>query len=232
MKVFLWMGIISTLLAATVRAELPAAQVEAAREKWGEEIAKLKALDKVEKHPEGAILFLGSSSVRMWKTIKEDMAPYHVIQRGYGGAKYSDLAVFAEELIAPHKFRAVVIYVGNDVVGKDDDASPEQVAEWFKIVAAAALAKQPEADVFCVGITPTPKRWEAQSKIEMVNAALKVACYVHPKMNFIITSTSYINEAGLPRKELFLEDELHQNEAGYKIWAQRIKTNLELRGIK
>jgi len=213
-------------------AELPAEQVAAARDKWGEDIAKLKALDKKEKYSKEAILFLGSSSVRRWETIKEDMAPYEVIQRGYGGAKYADLAVFAEELIAPHEFRAVVIYAGNDVTGLETDATPEQVAEWFKVVADAALARQPEAKVFCVATTPTPKRWEAQPKIVQVNAALRTMCFQNPKFNYVITAQCFLNEEGLPQEELFVEDKLHLNAAGYQVWAERIKANLDIAGVK
>ena len=213
-------------------AELPMDQVKVAREKWGEDIAKLKALDKKEKYSKEAILFLGSASIRRWETIKEDMAPYEVIQRGYGGAKYADLAVFAEELIAPHEFRAVVIYVGNDVTGLETDATPEQVAEWFKVVADAALARQPEAKVFCVAITPTPKRWEAQPKIVQVNTALRAMCFQNPKFNYVITTQCFLTEEGLPKEALFVEDKLHLNAAGYQVWAERIKANLDIAGVK
>lgn len=219
-------------LALPLWAELPAEQVAAAREKWGEEIAKLKALDKKEKYSKEAILFLGSSSVRRWETIKEDMAPYEVIQRGYGGAKFADLAVFAEELMAAHEFRAVVVYVGNDVTGLESDPTPEQVAAWFKIVADAALARQPEAKVFFVGITPTPKRWEAWPKIVNVNAALRALCFQNPKITYVITSHCFLTEEGLPKAELFVEDKLHLNAAGYLEWAERIKANLDIAGVK
>jgi hypothetical protein len=231
MKIFLCTGLITLMLVGQVHSELPMAQVEAARTKWAVEIAKVKAKDAVEKHPENAVLFLGSSSVRRWETITQDMAPYHPIQRGYGGAKFADLVVFAEELITPHQFRALVVYVGNDVVGKGTDATPEQVGDWFKTVAAVARAKQPGADVFCVEITPTPSRWKAQSKIDEVNAVLRAACEADPKLHFVQTSSAYLNEAKQPRKELFVKDMLHQNAAGYKLWASKIKAALAAAGI-
>lgn len=232
MKLFLCAGWALVLLTTGLRAVLPEAQVAAAREKWGAEIAKLKALDKTEKHSKEAILFLGSSSVRRWETIAEDMAPYEVIRRGYGGAKYADLAVFAEELVAAHEYRAVVVYVGNDVTGAETDATPEQVAAWCRHVADVALARQPEAKVFIVGVTPTPKRWAAQPKIELVNAALRALCFQDKRVFYVVTSPNFINKEGVPREELFVEDKLHLNEAGYKLWAERIKANLDMAGVK
>lgn len=232
MKLILCAGWALVLLTTGLRAVLPEEQVAAAREKWGAEIAKLKALDKTEKHSKEAILFLGSSSVRRWETIAEDMAPYEVIRRGYGGAKYADLAVFAEELVAAHEYRAVVVYVGNDVTGAETDATPEQVAAWCRHVADVALARQPEAKVFIVGVTPTPKRWEAQPKIDQVNAALRARFFDDPRVHYVITAPSFVNGEGLPREELFVEDKLHLNAAGYKIWAERIKANLDMAEVK
>jgi len=62
---------------------------------WEPDIQKFEQLDKTEKYPDDAILFAGSSSIRLWSTIEKDMSPYHVIQRGYGGAKMSDFIVYA-----------------------------------------------------------------------------------------------------------------------------------------
>lgn len=208
------------------RADLPLEQVAAARERWEGEIAKLKAKDAVENHPAEAVLFLGSSSVRLWETIAEDMAPHPPIQRGYGGAKFADLAVFAEELVQPHQFRAAVVFVGNDVTGKETDATVAQVVDWWKRVAAAIHAKQPEAEVFCVEITPTPSRWGAWDKIQEVNAALKRACEEGGKTHFIQTASAYLDKDGQPRGEFFKKDMLHQNEEGYAVWSDLIKRAL------
>ncbi len=213
-------------LAPALRAELPEKQVAAARERWSEDIAKLLAKDREETHPANAVLFLGSSSIRLWETIERDMAPYHPIQRGYGGARFSDLVVFADELAAAHRYRAVVIYVGNDVTGKEEDPEPAQVAEWFRQVAADARKHQPEAEVFCLAVTPTPKRHAAWAKIQEVNAALQQACEADPKLHFVATAGAYLDAGGEPHADYFKTDKLHQNEAGYHVWSGLIKAAL------
>ena len=100
-------------------------------EKWEEEIAKLEAKDAEETHPDDSILFLGSSSIRLWDDIVDDLSPYHPIQRGFGGSRFSDLAIYADRLITPHRFRAVVIFCANDIAGKDNDKTPEEVVALF-----------------------------------------------------------------------------------------------------
>ena len=57
---------------------------------WEKDIQEFAERDKNEKYPDDAILFAGSSSIRLWTSIDKDMYPYHIIQRGYGGAKLSD----------------------------------------------------------------------------------------------------------------------------------------------
>ena len=70
---------------------------------WESDIEKFEQLDISKSYPSDAILFAGSSSIRLWSTIGKDMLPYNVIQRGYGGAKLSDFAVYADRIIYPHR---------------------------------------------------------------------------------------------------------------------------------
>lgn len=207
--------------------DLDPALVEAVTEKWEKTILEMEVRDKTETHPEDAILFIGSSSIRLWETIDDDMAPYPAIQRGFGGSRFSDVAVYAKRLIQPHRYRALVLFVGNDVSGKETDATPEQVVDWFQRVVGVSRAQSPEAPVFCIAVTPTMSRWEAWPKIQEVNAALQAACAADVSLHFIPTASAYLNGEGEPRPELFREDRLHQTAQGYQIWAAIIKSHLD-----
>ena len=77
-------------------------------------------------------MFIGSSSIRRWTDLNTDMTPRKTINRGYGGAKFTDLAVYIDRIVKPHQFKALVVFVGNDIVGKSDDKSPVEVARLFK----------------------------------------------------------------------------------------------------
>jgi hypothetical protein len=209
-------------------AEIPESQVAAARERWDEDIAKLLERDREETHPAEALLFLGSSSIRRWgDEIQADMAPWHPINRGYGGAKFADLVVLAESLMKPHQFKGLLIFVGNDVTGKDTDATPEQVADWFRQIAKGAHSHQPEAAVFCIEITPTESRWPAWPAIQQVNAALKEVCAEDPRRHFIPTASAFLGAEGTPNAELFVGDKLHLSRVGYEAWSGLLKTSLE-----
>lgn len=201
--------------------------IDAATKRWQKEIQVIEERNAAEIYPDDSVLFIGSSSIRLWDTIAEDMAPYTAIGRGYGGARYSDLAVFAKRLITPHRYRAVVMFVANDVVGKPDDRTPEEVERLARYVCDVSREHQPEAPVFIVEITPTASRFKHWSKICAVNAKLREIALTTPGIHFIATAEHYLDDDKRPRDELFRKDRLHQNEAGYALWTRLIKQRLD-----
>jgi lysophospholipase L1-like esterase len=222
--VLLFLGSLRALGAATA----PGPEISAAAvNQWEADIAALEARNQTESHPADSILFVGSSSFRLWETINTDMAPYHPIQRGFGGSRFSDLAVFARRLIAPHRFRALVLFAANDVTGKPDDPGPEQVAGWFGHVVETTRATHPDALIFCLAVTPTPARWDAWPRIREVNRALALECAAWTNVHFLPTAHAYLGANGQPMDDLFLEDRLHQSALGYRIWSAIIKSHLD-----
>lgn len=196
-------------------------------EKWEKAIQELESLDQSESHGADEILMVGSSSVRRWSQVNVDMSPYRVIRRGYGGAKYSDLAVFADRLIQPHQYRAMVVFVGNDISGSEDDHSVEQVDRWVRHIIDVSRRHQPDAVVMIVEVTPTKKRWEQWPEIRELNARLREIALSTPKVYCISTAEHFLDSAGQPRPELFADDDLHLSDQGYDIWADLIRSDLD-----
>jgi lysophospholipase L1-like esterase len=200
---------------------------QAATDRWEKEIQSLEARNESEVLPTDGILFIGSSSIRRWHDIAVDMAPYRTIQRGYGGAKYSDLAVYAQRLIQPHRYRALVVFVGNDVSGKETDQTPAQVEQLVRYVVGVSHAHQPGAPVFLIEVTPTEKRWEVWDRIRDVNARLREVALSTADTYFIPTASHFLLPSGTPRVELFVEDKLHLSEQGYDVWSELIRRRLD-----
>lgn len=195
--------------------------------KWDKDISQFEQQDKSEKDPDNAILFAGSSSIRLWSTLKEDVSPYPVIQRGFGGSKFSDLAVYTKEIVYPHQFRALVIFEANDITGNAADISPEEVAKLFRDIVRTVRKKYPDKPIFLIEITPTKSRWPVWPTIREANRLLKESCCKMHNTYFIETSAAYLNSTGEPRNELFIKDMLHQNHEGYKIWGNLVRDKLD-----
>ena len=194
---------------------------------YEKEISALEQLDKTEKYADNSIFLVGSSSIRLWSTLKEDLAPYPFIQRGFGGSRTPDVVQYLKRLAYPHNFRAVVIFVANDLTGSPIDLKPKETLDNFKAMVKILRAKYKKQPVFIVEITPSTLRWKSWPQIQQTNALLKKYCSKGKYLYFIETAQNYLNEKGEPRDELFREDHLHQNREGYKIWGRLIKNKLD-----
>jgi len=198
-----------------------------ATKNWEKDIVKFEQLDKSEKDPDNAIFFAGSSSIRLWSTLKEDVSPYPVIQRGFGGSKFSDLAVYAKRIVYPHQFKALVIFEANDITGSKTDKSPEEVVKLFRQIVRTVRKKYAEQPIFLFEITPTKSRWAVWPTVKTTNKMLKESCSKLHNTYFIETAAAYLNKEGEPRKELFIKDMLHQNHEGYVIWGDLVRKKLD-----
>lgn len=194
---------------------------------WESDIRALEARDLVEIDPFNAILFVGSSSIRLWDDIAKDMAPYPVIQRAYGGAKYSDLSYYINRLVDPHQFRALVVFAGNDITGDPRDHSPEETLKLVTELEKKVHQRFPTRPIFFIGITPTPKRWNAWPQQQRFNQLLAEFCDKTRLVYYIDPSSVYLNDDCEPRADLFADDQLHQNKKGYAVWSKMIREELD-----
>ena len=195
---------------------------EAAQKKWAKAIDAFDELNKREIDPSNAIMFIGSSSIRRWETITKDMAPYPTIRRGYGGAKFTDMGVFVKRIVAPHHYRALVMFIGNGVTGDSKDHTPDQIEALTRHIVSISQRHQANTPVFLIEITPCEKRFKVWPKIRAVNSRLREIALSTPHTYFIPTASNYLKTDGTPRSELFVEDRLHLSKAGYKLWAKLI----------
>lgn len=194
---------------------------------WENDIRAFEQLDSTADYPVDAIMFAGSSSIRLWGTLSRDMAPYPVIQRGYGGAKWSDLEFYAPRIFYPHSCRAIVLFVANDITGGTADKSPEEVLQLFISTLAIIRDRFNDVPVFWITTNPTSLRWKAWPAIFRTNNLLIRHCLASENTYYIPTDLAFLDSDRKPRDELFKEDKLHLNDKGYALWAEIIKRELD-----
>ena len=190
------------------------------------EIEHFRTLNKIDA-PDNALLFLGSSSIRLWETLAQDMAPYPVIQRGYGGAHLRDAIFFTDALLGDYQPAMIIGFIANDIKGDPQDESPAKVKRLFKFFLKQIRARHPETPFLWVEITPTKSRWAQWEEIKVVNQKIKAYCEKTPHLYFVETADAFLTKEGLPRTELFIEDQLHLNPQGYNLWSSIIKKEIE-----
>ncbi len=190
-----------------------------------EEIEAFKKADKESPPPTNGILFTGSSSIKFWKTLKEDFPGYTVIGRGFGGSGLNDLINYEDDIITPYKPKQVVIYSGeNDIAAGGVTATDvlQRFTELFNMI----RKDLPETDIAFVSIKPSPSREKFQGIIEDANIMIRQFLSSYPESCLYRCLSQDARQEGKPRKELFREDNLHMNANGYKIWIDAIKPHL------
>ena len=192
--------------------------------KWESEIKAFEAADKTNPPPHGAALFIGSSSIRQWKTLAEDFQEYKVINRGFGGSQIIDSVAFADRIVIPYTPRMILVYAGdNDIAaGK----SPEQVLADFKAFTRKVRPSLVEAKVAFISIKPSPSRWEFAEKIKAANRLIEDFCK-DERLIYVDVFNPMLGADGKPRPELFVEDRLHLNHKGYALWTAMIRPRLK-----
>lgn len=177
--------------------------------------------------PDNSLLFLGSSSIRLWETLAEDMAPHPVIQRGYGGAHLRDAIFFPDALLGSYQPAVIIGFIANDIKGVEEDERPARVKRLFQYFLKQVRQRLPETPFLWIEITPTKSRWAQWEEIKKVNKMIKAYCKKTPNVHFVATAQAFLNEKGHPRTELFIEDQLHLNTAGYALWSALIRKEIE-----
>ncbi|MFN3404927.1 MAG: GDSL-type esterase/lipase family protein [Cytophagaceae bacterium] len=186
--------------------------------KWEETILQFEKRDVGNPVKKNGVVFAGSSSVVMWKTLEEDFKGINVINRGFGGSCISDLVYYVDRVILVYKPSQVFIYSGeNDIAF---GAAPEEVLNDFKILVKRIQEKLPACRIHYISIKPSPSRRIYQEDFRKANFLIEsfIKNQNNPKLKFINVFDAMLDDIGRPRPALFIADSLHMNQDGYKIW--------------
>lgn len=191
--------------------------------RWQKDIATFQTRDVTNRPPVDCIVFVGSSSIRLWKTLAQDFPGLPVVNRGFGGSQLADSVNYAEEIITPYHPRQVVIYAGgNDInAGK----APELVFGDFVALVKKIHALAPRAKIAYISSAPNPARWAQVEKVRQLNSLVKAYCRRHGR-TFIDVFPLMLGADGLPKPDIYVADRLHMNANGYAIWRQAVGPHL------
>lgn len=188
------------------------------------EVAALEAADRASPPPAGAVLFLGSSSIRGWDLAKS-FPGRAVVNRGFGGSTYPDATRFLDRLVTPHRPKVVVLYSGDNDL-KSGRTADRVVADWKALVAALRKAV-PDVKVVTIGIKPSPDRWSLVEEARRANAAIREAAAADAGQRFVAVEAAMLGKDGKPRPELYQRDGLHLSRAGYEVWTKLVTAALD-----
>jgi lysophospholipase L1-like esterase len=195
--------------------------------RWESEIHAFETADLSDPPPRGGIIFTGSSSIRLWTTLKEDFPGLPVVNRGFGGSMLPEVTAFLDRIVIPHKPALVVIYCGgNDI---NEGRSAEQVTADFKALVTVMHDALPLTRIDYISVAPNPARWSQVETVKRANRQIAEYVATDSRLAFIDVFPRMLGPDGMPKPDIFREDRLHMNAAGYAIWTEVIGPYLALR---
>ena len=200
------------------------AQTETNALKFEKEIRAFERADQTSPPPTNAILFIGSSSIRLWTNLVHDFPGKPVFNRGFGGSEISDSVRYADRIVIPYQPRLIVFYAGgNDIhAGK----TPGQVSGDFKAFVAKVHQQLPRTRIDYISIAPNPARWKEVASVKAANKLIADYIQTDKSLTFIDVFPAMLGPDGLP-KDIYVADKLHMNPKGYEIWTKIIAPYLE-----
>lgn len=189
--------------------------------RFKKEIEAFLSNDATNPPPKNAILFIGSSSIRLWTNLASDFPAHSVFNRGFGGSEISDSIAYAHRIVIPYQPRLILFYAGgNDING---GKLPEVVFEDFKRFVATVHQSLPQTKIAAISIAPTLARWPQVDKVRKANSLIEYFTRSDKRLSFINVFDSMLGEDGLPRQDIFAKDRLHLNDRGYAIWKRALQ---------
>ncbi|MCO6045099.1 GDSL-type esterase/lipase family protein [Aeoliella sp. ICT_H6.2] len=194
--------------------------------RWAADMQKFAKADAEHPSEPGGVVFVGSSSIRLWDLEKSfpKLDP-PALNRGFGGSQLADSIRYAELLVTSHKPRIVVIYAGDNDIAAGKTA--ERVESDFVKLAEKIQTELPETKIAFIAVKPSTRRWNLADTIQDANARVAKRCADNDQWTFIDVWKPMLGEDGKPREELLRDDGLHMTDKGYELWSSLVRPLLK-----
>jgi lysophospholipase L1-like esterase len=188
---------------------------------WYEnDVKKLEALKGTLPYTPETI-FYGSSSIRLWVDMYEDLKPLHPVNLGFGGSTLAACVWFFDRIMESYAPRHIVCYAGENDLG--DGRTPEEVYIFFCQFLACLQRRFPDVPMTYISIKPSITRWNLEKTVRYTNQLIKAEIdKSNGKYYYLDVFDRMLGANGLPVKDLYEADGLHLTRKGYLIWKEAL----------
>ena len=198
-------------------------------EQWQAEITGLVAGDAAHAPPQHAVLFVGSSSIRLWTTLAEDFPGVPAINRGFGGSAIADSTYYAARIVVPYRPKLIVMYAGDNDIA--EGRTSRQVIDDFGAFVARVRRDLPDVAFAYLSIKPSVARAALWPQMRAANEGIALWARTQKDVTFVDVTAKMLDAHGGPRPDLLREDGLHMRPAGYRIWIDALEPVLAHHGF-
>ena len=188
--------------------------------RWEKTISQFEKQDRKQGIKENGVLFVGSSSIRLWD-LEKYFPNQPTINRGFGGSEIVDSTHFADRIILKHKPKQIFLYAGDNDISRKKTA--DEVASDFEKFVARIHKTLPETQIVFIAIKPSLSRWTLSDTMIKANQKIAAQCAKNGLLDYADVWQPMLGTDGKPKPELFKSDGLHLNHQGYLIWKKAVQ---------
>lgn len=168
-------------------------------------------------------IFYGSSSFRLWKSIKKDFPGHNILNLSFGGSRIDYCLYYFDRLIKPNKVKSLIFYAGDNDIG--DGRLPKQILNSFLAFYNKFRESYPKTKFTFVSIKPSPERFPFLDRIKSSNNLIKQFLSQESNTFYLNVYDDMLNINGDVKKDLFTDDKLHMNKKGFALWKKIFLSN-------
>jgi lysophospholipase L1-like esterase len=192
------------------------------REEWAkvrpnpQRFAKQIAAFASQEPEKGGIVFAGSSSIVLWKSLKDDFPDLPVLNRGFGGSVVNDLIVHLDTVVLRHEPRLLVLFTGGNDINRKLTVR-ETFGDYTRLL-NLVHERLPRTRVIVNSVKISIKRVTQIPQIHELNRLLEAWTKDKDWIRFL-DSTSYLADAtGQPIRDYYVDDLVHFSPTAYAEW--------------
>ncbi len=196
---------------------------------WQQDIEQFQHEDEHSPAAKGSVLFIGSSSIRLWKTLAQDMQPLPVLARGFGGAKIMDVSYYVSSIVAPYEPAAIVVYVGSNDLSDAMGNTPktlQKIKPLYQQLVERLKRAAPGAGIYFIALRSVPAAIHLRDEYKVVNQYLESLSKGDAQVHFIDANAALYTASGAINKNFYGLDNIHLNQLGYRRWGEVIRERL------
>ncbi|MDX1739891.1 MAG: GDSL-type esterase/lipase family protein [Rhodothermales bacterium] len=192
--------------------------------RFAQKISSFAEMDRETPPPSDPIVFVGSSSIRLWPT-DSLFSDLPVVNRGFGGSHISDVNYYVRDVVLPYRPSAIVFYAGDNDV--NDGKSPERVLRDYQEFVTHVRSSGQTPRILFLAIKPSPSRWTAWPRMAEANDLIRQFSNGDTLLEYVDVASPMLGAGGRPSGDLFVSDSLHLSDEGYRLWTGILRPRID-----
>jgi len=194
---------------------------------WYEDEIKRLEKERTELTYNPATLFYGSSSIRLWNSLVNDLTNFSPVNLGFGGSTLAACTWFFDRVMVGFEPGRLVFYAGDNDLA--DGRHPEEVFIFFQEFVERVTKRFGLLPCYFISLKPSINRWSLAGEFtyanELISAEIKNN---QPHWQWIDVFAPMLNASGKPDTKYYANDGLHLSEKGYVLWKNIVQKALSV----